>query len=129
MSKRPEYLVSVLALWRLGAVLVPMFIAFSTGAIRLRTEGRESRLVITEAAYADAVRSIDDVDLVLVEEDHVALLHHDPLESAVAVGRQSVLVTQAVTNFAGCSDDVPGDGEESDSAAIVYAVHPLQASR
>ena len=39
MSKREELVITLLALWRLGAVHVPLFTAFAAGAARMRIEG------------------------------------------------------------------------------------------
>ncbi len=38
MGKRPGLLVTLLAIWRLGAVHVPLFTAFATGAIQVRVK-------------------------------------------------------------------------------------------
>jgi len=43
MPKRPELVVTVLAIWRLGAVHVPLFTAFARGAITLRVESAAAR--------------------------------------------------------------------------------------
>ncbi|OJY47830.1 MULTISPECIES: AMP-binding protein [unclassified Pseudonocardia] len=62
MSKRPELVVTLLAIWRLGAVHVPLFTAFADGAIRLRVESSGARLVVTEPeqrAKLDALTGVD----------------------------------------------------------------------
>ena len=43
MSKREELVITLLALWRLGAVHVPLFTAFAEGAARMRIEGAAAR--------------------------------------------------------------------------------------
>ncbi|SNR81983.1 AMP-binding protein [Puniceibacterium sediminis] len=50
MSKGEDYLVTLLAVWRLGAVYVPLFTAFARGAIEMRLEASGARLVICDAA-------------------------------------------------------------------------------
>uniref|UniRef100_UPI0025D2E32E AMP-binding protein n=1 Tax=uncultured Aeromicrobium sp. TaxID=337820 RepID=UPI0025D2E32E len=45
MGKRPELVVTLMAIWRLGAVHVPLFTAFATGAIEMRVSGAKARLV------------------------------------------------------------------------------------
>lgn len=107
MSKREEYLLSVLALWRLGAVLVPMFTAFSTGAVRLRTEGSGARLVLTEAAYLAAVSPIEDVETLVVEDDFEDLLKATPLASPVAVGADGLLAMLFTSGTTGKPKGVP----------------------
>lgn len=107
MSKRPEYLVTVLALWRLGAVLVPMFTAFSTGAVRLRTDGSGAQMVITEQAYVEAVRPIEGVTALVVEEDFAKLLESEPVGSAVAVGGEGLLAILFTSGTTGKPKGVP----------------------
>jgi len=48
MRKRLELVVSLLAIWRLGAVHVPLFTAFAPGAIDMRLRSSRVRLVISE---------------------------------------------------------------------------------
>lgn len=50
MSKGEDYLVTLLAVWRLGAVYVPLFTAFARGAIEMRLEASGARLVVCDAA-------------------------------------------------------------------------------
>lgn len=63
MSKRPELVVTVLALWRLGAVHVPLFTAFARGAITLRLESAAARLIVTEPEQRTKVDGLEGVDL------------------------------------------------------------------
>ncbi len=49
MSKGEDYLVTLLAVWRLGAVYVPLFTAFARGAIEMRLESSGTRLVVCDA--------------------------------------------------------------------------------
>lgn len=50
MGKGRPYLVSILAIWRIGAVHVPLFTAFAPPAILLRLKASEARLVICDEA-------------------------------------------------------------------------------
>ena len=50
MGKSSEYLTSLLAIWRLGAVHVPLFTAFAPPAIALRLTGSAARIVICDAS-------------------------------------------------------------------------------
>jgi acetyl-CoA synthetase len=50
MGKSRSYLVTVLAIWRLGAVHVPLFTAFAPPAIAMRLNASAARLVICDAA-------------------------------------------------------------------------------
>ena len=50
LPKTPELLIATLALWRLGAVHVPLFTAFGPQAIAFRVEHSGTRLLVTDAA-------------------------------------------------------------------------------
>lgn len=49
LPKGPETFISALAMWRLGAVYVPLFTAFERQAIGFRIEHSEATVVITDA--------------------------------------------------------------------------------
>jgi acetyl-CoA synthetase len=49
LPKSPDLLVALLAIWRLGAVHVPLFTAFGPDAVAYRVAHSRSRLVITDA--------------------------------------------------------------------------------
>ncbi len=51
LPKTPELLITALAVWRLGAVYVPLFTAFGPDAIDLRASDSGSKIVVTNAAY------------------------------------------------------------------------------
>ena len=48
LPKGPELIISVLALWRLGAIHVPLFTAFGPQAISYRLENSGACLIITD---------------------------------------------------------------------------------
>ncbi len=50
MGKSREYLVSLMGIWRLGAVHVPLFTAFAPPAIALRLLGSKAKVVICDAS-------------------------------------------------------------------------------
>lgn len=50
MGKSREYLVTVMAIWRLGAVHVPLFTAFAPQAIALRLTASRCKLVVCDSA-------------------------------------------------------------------------------
>ncbi len=49
MGKSAELVVSVLAIWRRGAVHVPLFTAFAPAAIAMRLDGGDARMLIVDA--------------------------------------------------------------------------------
>ncbi|MBY4039172.1 AMP-binding protein [Rhodococcus fascians] len=59
LGKRPELVVTLVALWRIGAVYVPLFTAFATGAAQMRIEDSKATLVITEAAHQQKFETLD----------------------------------------------------------------------
>jgi acetyl-CoA synthetase len=50
MGKSAEFLITLLAIWRLGAVHVPLFTAFAPSAIALRLLGSEAKIVVCDEA-------------------------------------------------------------------------------
>ncbi len=48
MGKSKEYIITLLAIWRIGAVHVPLFTAFSTPAITLRVMGSNSKIIFCD---------------------------------------------------------------------------------
>lgn len=50
MAKGEDYLVTLLAIWRLGAVYVPLFTAFAKPAIEMRLASSRTKLVICDPA-------------------------------------------------------------------------------
>jgi len=48
MGKSREYLITLMGIWRLGAVHVPLFTAFAPPAIRFRLDGSGTRLVVCD---------------------------------------------------------------------------------
>ena len=48
MGKSKEYIITLLAIWRIGAVHVPLFTAFSTPAITLRVIGSNSKIIFCD---------------------------------------------------------------------------------
>ena len=87
MSKRPELVVTLLALWRLGAVHVPLFTAFAGGAIRLRVESAQTRLVLTEPEQRAKLDALEGVDVLETGPDFDRLVSDSaPSAASEAVG-------------------------------------------
>jgi acetyl-CoA synthetase len=64
MGQRAESPITLPAIWRLGAVHVPRFTAFATGAIRTRLEGAKARHVVTEPSQRDELAPIDGIEII-----------------------------------------------------------------
>ena len=50
LSRRPETFALALAVWRLGAIYVPLFSGFRGEGLRVRIDDSGTRLVVTDAA-------------------------------------------------------------------------------
>jgi acetyl-CoA synthetase len=57
MGKSRLYLISLLAIWRLGAVHVPLFTAFAHAAIRIRLDASGCRIVICDSVQKQKLTS------------------------------------------------------------------------
>jgi acetyl-CoA synthetase len=61
MGKSRDHLVALVAIWRLGAVQVPLFTAFAPPAIAMRLTGSGARAVICDAGQSDKLRPSADI--------------------------------------------------------------------
>jgi acetyl-CoA synthetase len=61
MGKSRPYLVCLMAIWRLGAVHVPLFTAFAPPAIALRLTGSGAKVVVCDAAQEPKLAASDDI--------------------------------------------------------------------
>lgn len=93
LGKRRELPVTLLALWRLGAVHVPLFTAFATGAIRMRVEGSDARVVVTEPSQREKLDPLNGLDVLEVGPDlDRAMSAATPLAERVAVGADGTIM-------------------------------------
>jgi acetyl-CoA synthetase len=60
MGKSREYLFTLMGIWRLGAVHVPLFTAFAPSAIALRLTGSGAKAIICDAAQLDKLAPTED---------------------------------------------------------------------
>ena len=93
MGKRRELVITLLALWRLGAVHVPLFTAFAAGAIRLRVEGAEAGLVVTEPSQRSKLDEIDGITILAFDEELESLIAvTEPLTDRHPVGGDGTMM-------------------------------------
>jgi acetyl-CoA synthetase len=93
MGKRPELVVTLLAIWRLGAVHVPLFTAFATGAIRMRVEDCGARLVVTEPDQRAKLDPLDGIEVLQTGPEFDELVAGSaPLAGSTAVGGSGALL-------------------------------------
>ena len=106
LGKRPELPVALLALWRLGAVHVPLFTAFATGAIALRVEGSGAKKVITDAGQRDKVDPLA-VDVLDIDELVARAESAEPLATNVAIGGDGPFIQIYTSGTTGKPKGVP----------------------
>ncbi|TCK26747.1 AMP-binding protein [Pseudonocardia endophytica] len=93
MGRRRELVTTLLAIWRLGAVHVPLFTAFATGAIRTRLDGAGAGIVVTEPSQRAKLDSSVGVDVLEVGAELDRLVESSPpLASSAAVGGDGPMV-------------------------------------
>lgn len=98
LGKRRELIIALVAIWRLGAVLVPLFTAFATGAVEMRVRASGAKLVITETTQHAKVEPIAGVETLLVDDGlDEALTESGPWTSAVTIGGDG-LIAQLYTS-------------------------------
>jgi len=61
MGKSEEYVVTVLGLWRAGAIHVPLFTAFAPPAIAQRLDGSGTKVVVCDAGQRSKLEPSEDV--------------------------------------------------------------------
>jgi acetyl-CoA synthetase len=71
MGKSEAYLVSVLAIWRLGAVQVPLFTAFAPPAIAYRLRASDCSTVICDAGQAPKLADAEIANTIIVAAKEV----------------------------------------------------------
>ncbi|KHK90217.1 AMP-binding protein [Novosphingobium malaysiense] len=63
MDKSEDYVATLLAIWRLGAVHVPLFTAFAYAAIELRVSGSKAKALVFDDRYRSNLRLDGGEDL------------------------------------------------------------------
>jgi acetyl-CoA synthetase len=61
MGKSREYLVTLMGIWRIGAVHVPLFTAFAAPAVAARLVGSRAAVVVCDASQRAKLRPSDDI--------------------------------------------------------------------
>ena len=107
MSKREELVITLLALWRLGAVRVPLFTAFAAGAARMRIEGAAARLVVAEPRQAEKLTDIPGIEIIRTGPEWDALADSAPLAEDVAVGGDGPIALLFTSGTTGRPKGVP----------------------
>jgi acetyl-CoA synthetase len=108
MGKRIELVVTVLALWRLGAVHVPLFTAFAAPAIQMRVQASRARLIITEPSQRAKAEALPDVTVIEVgPELDAAIARSQPLPAPAVIGADGPLIHLFTSGTTGRPKAVP----------------------
>ncbi|WP_456696665.1 AMP-binding protein [Aeromicrobium sp. P5_D10] len=92
MHKSAELIVTLVAIWRLGAVHVPLFTAFSHGAVATRVAGSAARVAVTEADQRSKLDGIEGLEVLDIRDLDEEISRSPGIDDAVAVGGDGALV-------------------------------------
>ncbi|MFD0440279.1 AMP-binding protein [Streptomyces chartreusis] len=124
MGKRRELPVVLLALWRLGAVHVPLFTAFAPPAISVRVKGAGAKLIVTERSQREKVDGLGTDVIEAGEELDGLVASHPPVERSVAVGPDGLFIQLYTSGTTGTPKGV-GVPARAIAAFIAYMRYGL----
>ncbi|MEU5259611.1 AMP-binding protein [Amycolatopsis sp. NPDC021455] len=119
LGKSADLVVTVLAIWRIGAVHVPLFTALAPPAIATRLGGSGARIVVTEPSQREKLRPGDDIPAAwrltvittgaAADGDHrfADLLEAPPQPVPVAAGGDATIVELFTSGTTGAAKGVP----------------------
>ncbi|EFC85740.1 AMP-binding protein [Parafrankia sp. EUN1f] len=108
MGKRPELVITLLAVARLGAVYVPLFTAFATGAIQIRVDNAKARIVVTEPSQRAKLDPIWGIEILEAGPDLERMIESsEPLAESVAVGGNGTMLQLYTSGTTGKPKGVP----------------------
>ncbi len=107
MAKTRQLPIVLLALWRLGAVQVPLFTAFAGPAIALRVNAAVAKLVVADP---DQRAKLDGIDAAVVETGEALdrlIDAHPPIARDEAIGGDGVFIQLYTSGTTGAPKGVP----------------------
>lgn len=127
MEKTAQLPIVQVALWRLGAVEVPLFTAFAGPAIATRVNGAEAALIVADADQQTKLGSIGIPVLSTGDELDRAIDAHDPIDTAEAVGGDGLFL-QLYTSGTTGSPKAVGVPGRAIGAFIAYMRYGLDVT-
>ncbi|MDT0202617.1 AMP-binding protein [Nocardioides sp. AE5] len=107
LDKQPGLPVAILALWRLGAVHVPLFTAFARGAIETRTQKSGARILITEESQRSKAEGIANLEILDLADLERTAQDAEPFTERIAVGGDGQLIEIFTSGTTGSPKGVP----------------------
>lgn len=107
LGKQPALPVTLVALWRLGAVHVPLFTAFARGAIEARIHGSGARVLLTDNVQRAKADGIAGLELFEVEALENQAADRSPHSATIAIGGSGQLIEIYTSGTTGSPKGVP----------------------
>ena len=107
MTKSVQLPIVLLALWRLGAVHVPLFTAFAGEAIAMRVNSAQAKLMIADDDQQHKLTGIDIPVLGTGSPIEQLIDSHKPLETSAQIGPEGVFIQLYTSGTTGAPKGVP----------------------
>ena len=107
MGKSVQLPIVLLALWRLGAVHVPLFTAFAGEAISMRVNSAQAKLIIADQDQQPKLSDIDIPVLDTGESIDQLVNSYKPLETSAEIGPEGVFIQLYTSGTTGAPKGVP----------------------
>ena len=127
MEKTVQLPIVLVALWRLGAIEVPLFTAFAGPAIAVRVNGAEASLIVADVDQQVKLDGIDIPVLSTGDELDRAIDAHEPIDTAEAVGGDGLFL-QLYTSGTSGSPKAVGVPGRAIGAFIAYMRYGLDVT-
>lgn len=107
MGKTRQLPIVLLALWRLGAIHIPLFTAFAGEAITTRLNAAQASLLIADPAQCS---KLDGADIPILQSGSgldVLIDSHEPLEKSERIGGDGIFIQLYTSGTTGTPKGVP----------------------